>query len=187
VTIDATVSGPAANSYLTVADADARAATDLGRDLAAWYAADEPTKEAALIRATVDLDTFKRSPAESKYAPAQARRFPRSTDVSGGVSFLPVLLLDATWAQAKYRLDNADAFVDARSRRARGYSSFSGDDGGATMSLHTELEPVSVEAQMLMDDVLGTMGVAGRRPGFRSIQASSTSDADEASASEVIW
>jgi hypothetical protein len=48
------------------------------------------------------------------------------------------------------------------------------------MSLHTELEPISIEAQLLMDDVLGTVGVGGRRPGFRAMTLSSLSDAEAA-------
>ena len=181
MTLDTTVAGDAANSYLSVADADARAATDLGRDVDTWLAASDATKEAALIRATADLDTYKRSSVELRYDvdTPQALRFPRSTDVnSSDAAFLPERLLAATWAQAKYRLHNANAFVDARTRRARGFSSFSDDDGGGTMSLHTELEPISMEAQMLMDDVLGTVGIAGRRPGFRAMTLSTLSDGE---------
>jgi hypothetical protein len=64
-----------------------------------------------------------------------------------------------------YRLPKTALLVDARSRRARGLSNFSDDDGSGTMSLHTEMEPVSLEAQILMDDLLGTPSsiTSGRR------------------------
>lgn len=177
--LDTTVAGATANSYLTVAEADARAATDLGRDVDSWLVATESTKEAALVRATLDLDTFKTNSLEARHLVTQARRFPRSTDVADDVAFLAPRLLDALWAQAKYRLHNADAFVDARARRARGLSGFAGDDGSGTMSLHPELEPVSIEAQRLMDDVLGTVGIDGRADGFRTMHVSNLADDDE--------
>lgn len=52
--LDATVGGPNANSYLTVAEADAYFATRLFSSL--WTAAVTATKEAALIQATRMLD-----------------------------------------------------------------------------------------------------------------------------------
>lgn len=165
MTLDATVAGTDANSYVTVGDADAFAAIDLGRDVVTWNAAETSQKEAALQLATRDLDTYKRG-VETRFDTDQALRFPRDTDVdSGGDPMLPTRLQQATFAQAKYRLNSADLLVDARSRRARGLSNFSDDDGSGTMSLHTEMEPVSLEAQILMDDLLGTPSAitSGRR------------------------
>jgi hypothetical protein len=93
---------------------------------------------------------------------------------------LPPRLAQATFAQAKYRLHSADLLVDARSRRARGLSNFSDDDGSGTMSLHTELEPVSLEAQILMDDLLGTPSsiTSGRRRVF-SVPLTTITEDDE--------
>ena len=54
--IDATIAGASANSYLTVAAADALAASELGRDMKAWTAATTDEKEAALVRATEEVD-----------------------------------------------------------------------------------------------------------------------------------
>lgn len=174
--LDPTVGGAASTSYLTLAEADAMAATDLGRDVLAWTAATDADKEAALIRATIDLDVYKPGP-ETRYAATQARRFPRSFDIDGvALPFLPRRLKEAAFAQAKHRLANADAFVDARARRARGYSSFSGDDGSASMSLHPDLETVSLEAQRLMDDVLGIQDTSLGQHRFRSVQMATTDD-----------
>jgi hypothetical protein len=181
VALDTTVAGAAATSYLTLAEADAMAATDLGRDVLVWSAATDAEKEAALVRAAIDLDVYKPG-AETRHAATQGRRFPRSFDIDGvGLPFLPLRLKEATWAQAKHRLANADAFVEARSRRARGYSSFSGDDGSASMSLHPDLETVSLEAQRLMDDVLGIQDTSLGQHRFRAVQMASadTDPADE--------
>src|SRR4051794_29789022 len=127
VTLDATVAGTDANSYVTVGDADAFAAVDLGRDVVTWNAAETSQKEAALQPAPRDLAPNKRG-IETRFGTARAPRFPGDTDVdSGGDPTLPTRLQQATFAQAKYRLNSADLLVDARSRRARGLSNFSDD------------------------------------------------------------
>lgn len=54
--LDATIAGAAANSYLTVAEADARAANDpISGET--WQAAALDEKERALVTATDDVDT----------------------------------------------------------------------------------------------------------------------------------
>jgi hypothetical protein len=160
--LDATIAGDTANSYLTLEEAAALAAVDLGRDAAAWRDADDEALEAALIQATLDVDAYGTGQAEVQYDVDQALRYPRAVDVLDDEPILPRLLKQATYEQAKYRLYLADAIVDARARRARGYASFSGDDGAATMSLHPEIERWSDAARKYLDVVLGSTTKAAR-------------------------
>lgn len=160
--IDATVAGATADSYLTVAAADAYAAADLGPDVDAWLAATLANKEAALKLATADIDAeYGRDVI--RYSTTQALVFPRSTDVVATVATLPAGVKRATWEQAKYRYANRKLFADARARRARGLASFSDDDGSGTMSLHTDLEGLSMAARRFL------AAVTRVRPGGRRI------------------
>ena len=128
--LDATVAGPSANSYLTVAAADALALEDLGRTKAEWIAATDEDKEAALIRATEEIDGLI-GESTSQADPAQALLFPRLEDVAYGTStfIIPPLLAKATYLQAKHLIANADLIDDAASRRARGLQNFANNDG----------------------------------------------------------
>jgi hypothetical protein len=128
--LDATVGGPSANSYLDVAAADAFASTDLGRNAKEWLAATDEDKEAALIRASEEIDaTIGR--VESFFASDQALLFPRSFDLEadGTTPKLPKTLEKATYLQAAYLLRDANLLDDAASRRARGLVNFSNPDG----------------------------------------------------------
>jgi hypothetical protein len=125
--LDATVAGSAANSYLTVAEADSLAAEDIGMHAREWVAANVETKEAALIRATDEIDsTIVRT---IPYATDQALLFPRSTDQDGSAPYLPARLKRATYLQASYLVKNADLLDQAAMRRARGLVNFSNPDG----------------------------------------------------------
>ena len=160
--LDATVAGASAARYLTVAEADASAAADRGPDVDAWSAATLANKESALKLATADIDAeYGRDVV--RYSSTQALIFPRSVDLVGAVATLPVGVKRATWEQAKYRYANRKLFADARARRARGLASFSDDDGSGTMSLHAEMEGLSIAARRFL------AGVTRYRTGGRRI------------------
>lgn len=126
--IDATVAGAAANSYLTVADADALARNDLGPDATAWLAGPLDSKERALVRATRECDAYARV-AGTRFDAAQALLFPRSLDVtSAGVAFLVPNIKLACYEQATYVLANAKVLDEASTRRAQGLIQFTDDD-----------------------------------------------------------
>lgn len=127
--LDATVAGSDANSYLTVAAADALAASDLGGNAKEWAAATVEDKEAALIRATDEIDAA--VVRTVPYSTTQALLFPRLTDVDslGGLPELPTRLQKATYLQASFLVKNADLLDQAASRRARGLVNFSNPDG----------------------------------------------------------
>jgi hypothetical protein len=125
--LDTTIAGSAADSYLSVAEADARATADLGRHAREWLAATRDQKEAALRRATRDLDTFVGVVA-APYVSTQSLLFPRSVDVLGA-AFVPEPVAQACYEQAAFLLRNADLIDDAASRRAQGLSSFANPDG----------------------------------------------------------
>lgn len=128
--LDATIAGASANSYLSVAAADDFAANDLGRAKKTWQAATVEDKEAALIRATADIDEAVQT-TESKAATGQALLFPRSFDVDtdGSTFIIPARLRRATYLQAVYLIDAAELIDDAARRRARGLVNFSNPDG----------------------------------------------------------
>lgn len=134
--VNATPADPDANSYLTIADADAFAGADLGRAATKWEAADDATKAKALQRATVDIDEhLKRT--ESQYASDQALLFPRSSDRDAdGQPIIPRQIRRACYEQAVYVLSNADSIDDAAMRRARGLVNFG--DGGVSGQLSTD-------------------------------------------------
>lgn len=126
--IDATVAGASANSYLTIAAADALASSELGRDMKAWAAATTDEKEAALIRATDEIDADIGRVAYPATT-TQALLFPRRTDVVSSSYVLPTRLQRAVILQAAFLLRNADTLDDAVAFRARGLSNFSNPDG----------------------------------------------------------
>lgn len=128
--LDATLAGASANSYLTVAAADVHALDDLGRNRTAWLAATVEDREAALIRATEEIDaTVGR--VDSYAVVGQRLLFPRSWDVVTGTTTpkLPDRLAKAVYLQASYLIANANLLDDAAARRARGLSNFSNPDG----------------------------------------------------------
>jgi hypothetical protein len=123
-----------ANSYLSVAEADAIAAeVGLGRDAAVWDAAEDADKAKALIRATSEVDAYVGF-AGVRWATDQALLFPRYYDVN--TSLIPYIVSNvrlATFHQAVYDLANANLIADADARRARGLVSFSDDDGSGAL------------------------------------------------------
>lgn len=136
--LDATVAGATANSYLTVAAADALAAADLGRQAAGWLAALTATKEAALQRATREIDgNFPISGLWVRYDADQALLFPRPQDATGAplAPYIHPNVEQATYHQAAYLVANASLIDDAAARRARGLFSFSDSEGGGSVAL----------------------------------------------------
>lgn len=163
MTLDATVAGPTANSYLTVADADALAAVDLGRNAAQWLDAATTTaiKEAALQRATREIDgNFPIAGMWVRYDADQALLFPRPQDATG-VPLVPYIHANvrlACYHQAAYLVHNADAIDDAAARRARGLFSFSDSEGGGSVALDPTFGLLSPQAQAY----LGAVRAGGR-------------------------
>lgn len=132
--LDATVAGPAANSYLTLAAADAYAANDPISG-AEWLAASDAAQEQALIAATADVDLYQRA-AGTRYSAAQALLFPRDVDVASSVAFLLSDVKRATYEQAVYLLVNHELIADAASRRARALFNFSDYDGSGQPAMN---------------------------------------------------
>lgn len=125
----ATVAAADANSYLDVASADAFAALELGSLPKAWLKATSEDREAALIRATAEIDEHVGATV-AVWDTAQALRFPRSEDVDDvGDPVIPARVSRATFLQAAYLLANVDILDAAASRRARGLANFSNPDG----------------------------------------------------------
>lgn len=144
MTLDATVAGASADSYLTVAAADALAGADMGPEADRWLAETTTVsdREKALKRATREIDGYVRT-GWAKHAGTQALRFPRSIDESSaGVAFIPAAMLAATYHQAAYVFANAAVIDRASARHARNLSSASepemsgtqADDPSAVMS-----------------------------------------------------
>jgi hypothetical protein len=157
--LDATVGGSLADSYLTVDEADARAAADIGTFAAAWADAateDLPAggpnrtrKEQALRRAVLDLEGVVEH-VGALWDLDQARLFPRSVDLDGsGDPFIPERVQRAQYLQAVYLFANIDVLEAAATRRARGLVSFSEPNVSGSLStdarfgqLHPELVAV---------------------------------------------
>lgn len=135
--LDATLAGAAANSYLTVAEADALARDDLGTTAERWLAAAVPDREKALIRATREIDLFVADTGGARYSATQALLFPRAVDVAGtpALPFLHRSIRAAAYSQAAYVLENAKKIDQAATRRARQLLNFSDDDVSGTIAL----------------------------------------------------
>lgn len=130
--LDTEVGGSAADAYVSIAEADAFAASDLGRFADAWRTATVEKKEAALRRATVEVDAYAAVPAaEAYFYGVQSLAFPRSFDVDPltGVPLIPGGVKRASYMQAAYLLLAADTIDDAMLRRAKGFSSYANPDG----------------------------------------------------------
>lgn len=103
---DSTVGGPNANSYASVADADAYIALRL--NAAEWTAADTATKQAALVTATSMLNemfAWRGEPATTTQAlhwPATDAIDCAGNDISS--TTIPAAVKNATYEQALYLL-----------------------------------------------------------------------------------
>lgn len=124
--LDATVGGASANSYLTLAAANALAADDLGPEAERWRdpTVEDDRLEVALKRATRELDDLLRP--SSRYATTQWLRFPQATDLDAdGNPVIPLAIQHATYYQAAFVLSNASVLDRANSRHARDAQSVS--------------------------------------------------------------
>lgn len=158
-----------ANSYLTVAEADEIAEQEtLGRDAESWLKSTASDKERALRRATREVDAFIVT-SGTTYASDQALLFPRVADLDANdaPTIIPNVRL-ATFYQAMYVLHNANVISDADSRRARGLTSFSDDDGSG--SINTEPQRLSTMAR----GYLGSLKSGAGRASIRSVPLSSS-------------
>ena len=135
--LDATVGGASANSYLTVAAADAFAGDDLGPEAEKWKdaSAADDRRERALQRATREIDDFVR-PGFRRHSATQRLRFPRATvDVdSAGDPFIPPEIQYATYCQAIFVLANAAVIDRANARQARNVSQASEPNSSYTQA-----------------------------------------------------
>jgi len=166
MTLDVTVAGALSDAYLTVEQIDTLAAADLGTFAAAWSDADTEAlpgggpnrsrKEAAIRRATLDLEAVVEH-VSSPYDPlVQARLFPRSIDQSvAGVAFIPSAVKRAQYVQALYLFSNADLLDAAASRRARGLSSFSEPNVSGSLSTDSSLGRYSPELEGVLKPLTG--------------------------------
>lgn len=151
--LDATPGGAAADSYLTVAGADALSVDDLGPEVDAWTAATTATKEKALKRATREIDAYLRS-GWARYSSTQALRFPRARDVdAAGDPFIPVDLQRATYQQAIYVNRNATVLAAANRRRARNVTNASEPDVSYTQG--DPEEPIASMSAMAIHYLTG--------------------------------
>lgn len=150
--LDTTIGGAASDSYLSLADAAAFAAADLGTYADEWAAADDPTREKALRRATRDIDTFVGSTVEAWDAVTpQKLAFPRWEDVdTNGNPFLPPRLLQATYHQAAYVLANAEVLDAAATRRARALTNFTEPNVSGTINEDARFGRLSPVAEALL-------------------------------------
>jgi hypothetical protein len=130
MTLDAEVASATADSYLTVAAADALAAADVGPETTAWAAATTDEKERALKRATREIDAYltTRWPPYDRTTQALSERvFPRAIDYTGSpaVPYIPRNIKLATYEQATYVHANNATIDRGAARRASGRSSAS--------------------------------------------------------------
>lgn len=171
--LDATPAGASADSYLSVADADALAGADLGPEVDLWTAANTTAKEKALKRATREIDAYIRS-GWAKHVSTQALRFPRSIDVDAdGDPFIPVDLQRATYQQAIYVNRNATVLAAANRRRARNVTNASEPDVSYTQG--DPEEPIASMSAMAVHYLAGyaTAPRAQRAASVRSARVSS--------------
>lgn len=128
MTLDTTIAGATADSYITVAWAIAYAGTrDMGPEADKWLdpATEIAQHERALRRATSDIDAYVRT-GYPRYSATQALRFPRSVDVDAAdAAIILEEIRRATYHQAVYVLANATVIDRASSRHARNAASAS--------------------------------------------------------------
>lgn len=159
--LDATVAGASADSYITVAEADAFAAVRLGRFAERWRDAATTTdqKEDALKQATSDIDAFVRIGAA--YLTVQALAFPRLIDVDDlDVAFIPKRVKEACYEQAAYVLATAELQDDYAERRARGLFTFTENDVSGSLAGNADFGRLAPRAEQLLQSVFVTRSAA---------------------------
>ena len=151
-----TVAGTTSNSYLDVAAADDFAASELGQLAKKWRTATIEDKEAALIRATSEIDEYVGS-GVALYAYDQALRFPRAIDLdAAGVAIIPARVRRSTFLQAAFLLANVDELDAAAARRARGLVNFANPDGtGGQLADSPDMGRLHPRVTALLGDTVG--------------------------------
>lgn len=169
--LDVTPGGVSADSYLSVEDADALAARDIGPEAEKWLAAGTTTeqKEAALRRATRDLDAYLRT-GWRPFTVGQALLFPRAIDVAAAGAFIPSRLQRATYEQATYVLANAPILDKAAARQARQLASASEPNVAYTQS--QENDPTAYLSPAALHYLEG-FAHSGTRRGIHSVRMAS--------------
>lgn len=158
--LDTTVGGAAADSYLTVAEADALAGSLRFPFATEWIAeTDQPTKEAKLRQAAIDIGAYVRVGAP--YLVGQALTFPRETDLDASDDpLIPGAVQRAQAMQAAYLLENAKTIENAATRRARGMFSFSDDDGSGSIAIDPTVGLLSPSAEAELRSIAFGRGLA---------------------------
>lgn len=168
--LDTTVAGANANAYISVAEADAFAATRLGRFAERWAVTSTSDKEAAIIQATVDVDAHVRSTVP--YSVTQRLAFPRDRDYTGaapGAPYIDRLVKEATYEQAAFLASMADRLDDAAARRAHGFYSYSDDDVSGTLALDPAFGHFAGRAVDLLRTLTGLGSASVRSVPVRSL------------------
>lgn len=159
MSLDATPAGNTADSYLTVAGADALAGADYGPEVTSWGTADTDTKERALKRATREIDAYLGT-GWPRYSATQSLLFPRSVDVVSSLPVIPVGLTRATYQQAIYVVRNAKVLAAAGTRGARNMQSASEPN-----TSYSEGDGVLVISPLAQHYLTGFQSVPGGRHG----------------------
>jgi hypothetical protein len=160
VALDVTVAGPAANSYITVAEADLFAADRLGPFATKWLSGGltSDQKENALITATRDVDAHVGH--ATPFVATQRLLFPRDIDYTGTVVLTPFLhraVKEATFEQAIFLASNADILDQAATRRAHGLYAFNNPDGtGGSLAVDPNIGTFSPLAHKLLVTLAAT-------------------------------
>lgn len=154
---DATVAGATANSYLTVAEADAIAAARVGPFAALWRdaATTQQAKEQALQQATSEVDAYLGSSGIAHYSATQALLYPRAGDVLNNVPFIIQAVRQATFAQAKFLNANAAVLDAAETRKARGIESGSEPNVTWTLGAGDDKTHLCDEAEAYLTGAVG--------------------------------
>lgn len=151
-----TPAGASANAYIDVATADAFALADIGRYAAKWNdaATTVERKEAAIQRATRDIDRYVGEQPYPYAAGVQALRFPRLQDVDLlGAPALPDAVIMACYEQAIYLLYAAELVDDAATRRARGLANFTEPNVSGQLEESPRWSQYSPRMRDLLDQV----------------------------------
>ncbi|MCA1570312.1 MAG: hypothetical protein LC798_08350 [Chloroflexi bacterium] len=164
--LDTTPGGALADSYLSIAEADALANSRMTGYPAVWLALANEEKEKALRQATVDVDVHVNS--TPRYSTTQALLFPRSTDYLGepAVPFIHARVKEATYYQAAYLAANHELLDQAAQRRARQLFSFDEDGGpSGSIAINPLLGRFSPDAERILTDLpqTGQAGIISRR------------------------
>lgn len=160
-----------ADSYLSVAAADALRDQDIGPEADAWRKTDATDKEAILRRATREVDAHVAT-GWAPYDEDQALLFPRELmDVDGdGEPFIPRKIVLATYQQAIYIAKNKDILASMNAHRSSGGNT----DPDAAYSVDPDAGP-SIISPMAMHYMAGyrIAPKAGKRGSVGSARVSS--------------